>query len=316
MMIMIYYLHMHPEAVNKEVEKWFHTPMPIDYGNCGYYSDRIYNAHRSNRHFYISSFGYEKSHPGKIFTRKNDQFIIHFVFAGKGYFNKQPVKAGQMLFAPQNQRYTIEQDLNDPMIFSWIALSGTNLEGQIADLNLINPPAIVSDFPNAEEIKQIFLDTIYQPHDNLNMELFLFSKFYQVMALCDNSIFPGMNKKSKQIDFYYSKAISYINMHYAEDITVDKIAHHVHLSSSYLRKIFALKGNGDSPQKMVINKRMNVAKALLSQNELSIEKIALFIGFKDVMTFSKAFKKLYHIPPSLYRKNFITKKDSKNGSSC
>ena len=306
---MIYYLHMHPDKDNKEVDTWFHNPMPLDYGNCGYYSDRIYNARRASRRFYIASFGYEKSYPGKTFSRTNDQYIIHFIFSGKGYFNKQPVGTGQILFAPQNQEYCIEQDRTTPMTFSWIALSGTNLEGQLADLNLSNKPMVLSNYPNADNIEQIFLKTIYQPHNDINMEFFLLSKFYQIMALCDNPNLPLLDQKSNQSDFYYSNAISYINMHYAEDITVEKIAQHIHLSPSYLRKIFAENGAGISPQKMIINKRMHVAKTLLYQNELSIEAIALFVGFADVMSFSKAFKKLYNITPSSYRKNAIAKKN-------
>ena len=79
----------------------------MDASNCGYYSDRIFNAHNSASRFYVATFGYAKAwKEHNTHERQIDRYTVHFVFSGCGTFNGQPIKAGQMFFAPQNQKYT------------------------------------------------------------------------------------------------------------------------------------------------------------------------------------------------------------------
>ena len=58
----IFYLHQYPVNEKKKFgQKRSLTPLPMDYSQCGYYSDRIYNAHNSAARFYVVTFGYAKS---------------------------------------------------------------------------------------------------------------------------------------------------------------------------------------------------------------------------------------------------------------
>ena len=113
---MILYLHQHPAIKpNEIITKRSFSPIPMDDGKCGYYGDRIFNAHNSASRFYVATFGYSKSwKENNTHERQIDRYTIHFVYSGAGVFNGQPVRAGQMFFAPQNQKYTIVNHPEDP----------------------------------------------------------------------------------------------------------------------------------------------------------------------------------------------------------
>lgn len=305
---MIFYYHQHPNGTPNSVqEKRSFTPIPMNLDNCVFYSDRLFNAHNSESPFYVATFGYARSWTGNnVYDRKIDRYTIHFVFEGKGTFNGQPISAGQMFFAPQNQTYTIINDENDPLVFSWIALSGTQLESQLQLFRLTNE-ATISVFHNADAIREIFLDTLYKSHRNVGLEMYLLAKTLEILSLCyvvNRSFDMPANQQS---DLYYTNIISYINNNYSRDITIEDIAKHVHISPTYVRRICKEK-TGYSPAKIISNKRLNVAKALLANDNSSIEEISSLVGFANIYSFSSFFKKNTKSSPTAYRKLMQEKK--------
>lgn len=305
---MIFYYHQHPsEQTNNVVEKRSFAPLPMDYGACGFYSDRIFNAHNSESPFYVATFGYAKSwSTNNVIDRKVDRYTIHFVFDGKGTFNGQPISAGQMFFAPQNQKYTIINDENAPLVFSWIALSGTQLENQLRLFRLTNEAA-VTVFKNCEDIRNIFLNTIYESHQSVNLEMYLIAKMHEILSfsyVVNRSFAMPANQQS---DIYYTNIISFINDNYSKDITIGDIAKHVHISPTYVRQICREKADS-SPAKIISQKRLNVAKALLANDNSSIEEISSLVGFANIYSFSNFFKKNAGLSPTAYRKLMQEKK--------
>ena len=307
-LFMIFYYHQHPDAQTGEtVEKRAFSPLPMDYGTCGRYSDRIFNTHNSESPFYVATFGYARSWQGNnVYDRVVDRYTIHFVFGGKGLFNGKPISAGQMFFVPQNQKYTIVTDEKDPLLMSWIGISGTRLESQLQLFRLTNE-STVTVFQNQEAIRQLFLDTIYQSHQNTNLEMYLIGKMFEILSLSyvvNRSFAMPTNERA---DVYYTNIISYINDHYSDAITVEDIAAQVHISPTYVRRICKEK-TGFSPQRMISNRRMSVAKTLLANDNSSIEEIASLVGFSNIYSFSTFFKKKCGIPPGAYRRLMLEKK--------
>ena len=50
--------------------------------------------------------------------------------------------------------------------------------------------------------------------------------------------------------------------------------------------------------------RVNKSKELLTYSKLSINAVAASVGYKNPLTYSRAFEKSMHMTPSEYRKNF------------
>ena len=99
-----------------------------------------------------------------------------------------------------------------------------------------------------------------------------------------------------------NKVIQYIKEHYKEKIVLEDIAREFNYSVGHLCRKFKLE-IGDSIVNYIIKYRISMAmKLLFERQDLSIEEIALEVGFNDVQFFDKTFKKLVGMTPGQYRK--------------
>lgn len=102
----------------------------------------------------------------------------------------------------------------------------------------------------------------------------------------------------------------YINEHFAEDITLQKLSELTYLNKYYIVHVFK-KYKGLSPINYLIERRMEEAKNLLETTNYSVSKISDIIGFSSQSYFSQTFKKEMNITPNQYRKSM--EKTNKNG---
>lgn len=97
------------------------------------------------------------------------------------------------------------------------------------------------------------------------------------------------------------KIINYIEQNYDRKIKLEDIAQHIHLNQSYISTLFK-EQMGISVSDYILNYRLSVAKKLLiNSKEMSINDIALQVGFFDAAHFTKTFKSYYSITPKDYR---------------
>ena len=113
----------------------------------------------------------------------------------------------------------------------------------------------------------------------------------------------GYNFDTHYKSYVVNQIVTYLDTHYNEKISLDRIAQNMYLSPVYISKIFK-EETGESPINYLIKIRLEKAKDLLSSpNPNSIKKIANDVGYEDAYHFSKLFKKYYGISPLYYRKN-------------
>lgn len=104
------------------------------------------------------------------------------------------------------------------------------------------------------------------------------------------------------------KAIDYMKENYKkEDLSLKEAADFIGISTAYFSRSFKEEMH-TSFIKYLIKLRMEEAKRLLEDSEVSTMEIAFDVGFSDYPHFSKTFKKFYGITPSECRK-FSAKKD-------
>ena len=96
-------------------------------------------------------------------------------------------------------------------------------------------------------------------------------------------------------------AKGYIDLNFDKHLTLDSVASHVYVSSSYLSTLFK-KETGVNFSEYATNVRMENAKRLLDNAEYTITQISDMVGYKDVKHFSSVFQKYYQMSPAQYRK--------------
>lgn len=96
----------------------------------------------------------------------------------------------------------------------------------------------------------------------------------------------------------------YIAEHCTEDLSINQIASHFNLSEKYFISRFK-SAIGIAPKQYLIQCRMKLSAAMITENKYSMGEIAQITGYSDLYSFSKAFKKYYDESPSSFRNHFL-----------
>ena len=97
------------------------------------------------------------------------------------------------------------------------------------------------------------------------------------------------------------QAVSYINEHFYEKITLEKMASELSFSANYIGKLFKNQMKC-SFNEYVNTLRLKHACTLLNSSDMSIKEIADASGYSSIEYFMYAFKKKMMITPGEYRK--------------
>lgn len=145
------------------------------------------------------------------------------------------------------------------------------------------------DFKNEYAYPQIF-------KCSLEILLILISRKFQNES---NDIQVDISKDNKENK---NEIVQYIKEHYNEKIALETIAKKFNYSVGHLCRIFKQE-IGDSIVNYIIKYRISTAmRFLIERPDLSIEEVALEVGFNDVQFFTKTFKKFIGMTPGKYRK--------------
>lgn len=99
-------------------------------------------------------------------------------------------------------------------------------------------------------------------------------------------------------------ACEYIESHFSEDITLEKIANMIHLSPNHFSNLFS-KQTGMSFLQYLTSCRIEKAKMLLMDKNYKNYEVGECVGYLNPHYFSRIFKKHTGMPPTKYRENML-----------
>lgn len=116
-------------------------------------------------------------------------------------------------------------------------------------------------------------------------------------------LFSNINLvKTKQADLSVLKSILvFCNENYRKEINLDAIANNLHVSKYYISHLLNDK-LGIAFNEYINSLRISDAVIMLDERKYGISEIAEKCGFNTVRTFNRAFKSIYGISPSEYKK--------------
>lgn len=94
----------------------------------------------------------------------------------------------------------------------------------------------------------------------------------------------------------------FLEKNYEERITLNNLAVRIGVSPYHLSRIFK-ENLGSTPHKYLENIRIHKAKSLLLNTDHNITEICFLIGYKNLSSFYKHFKKICGCSPQQYRIN-------------
>ena len=122
---------------------------------------------------------------------------------------------------------------------------------------------------------------------------------YEIFAECylQNAVAEGKSSKIRS-------SVEYLHQNYKNPtLTMQEVAAQSFISEVYFRKLFK-KEYGISPQKYIIDLRIQNAASLISTGYYSLKEIAYLSGYTDYKYFSVEFKRVKGVSPSEYLYNY------------
>jgi AraC family transcriptional regulator len=89
-----------------------------------------------------------------------------------------------------------------------------------------------------------------------------------------------------------------------DDLGLDEMAQSVGLSTAHFARMFR-KSTGESPHKYVLRRRLERATAMLRAPDARVLDVAMACGFKTQQHFAQAFRDVWGVSPTEYRRNFL-----------
>lgn len=197
-------------------------------------------------------------------------------------------------------RSASQKILNDILGYIFFS-SGQNYEvikARVLELVVLLSRAAVEGGADSEEIFGLNYRYLSDVHSFKTVEEITFW-LSKIMSRFTDCVFNLADVRHKDTIF---KAVDYIKRHYMERITLEKVAGHVYLTSSYFSKIF--KSEMKCTFVSYINKiRINAGKKLLLDISIPLTEVSSLLGFEDQSYFTKVFKKSTGVTPGKFRES-------------
>ena len=113
-------------------------------------------------------------------------------------------------------------------------------------------------------------------------------------------------KKGSQARIDIAK--KYMKQHYMDSITLNDLADYVELNPSYFSNLFKIE-TGVNFSDYLLEIRMDMAKKLLRDPKHKIYEVGNQVGYEDVVSFGRAFKKKIGMSPKEYRNSVYLSQD-------
>lgn len=254
--------------------------------------------------------GREHCKPYHVFSGVREEYIVHFVLDGSGFFSVNghtwTLMPGQMFLIYPGEAVTYGADETNPWSYAWIGFNGIRADTILRQCGFSLTKRILPS-PDSESVKicveqmmdhkaLTFADDLYRESCLLRILSVMAKQHMEQESLVENK----KKKYAYSTSIYTELAIGYIKHMYMHGITVSDVAENVGVSRAHLNQSFQ-KELGLTAQKFLIDYRMHKAANYLVSTALSVKEISSMVGYEDQLTFSKAFKKKFGMSPQNYR---------------
>ena len=227
---------------------------------------------------------------------RDDYYLIYMV-EGELSLDMQginrTIKKGDALLIPPKHVYKYSGD-NDTR-YLYAHFTGSYAADFLKECGLDNLPCVIEgDFRvEIERTFKLMIDTF------LHNEKLATQKCACLIQCILIDIYK--NSLEKEYSSYLQASMEYIRKYFTKKISIPHLAKLESLSNSRYITVFK-RLMGKSPNEYIISLRMNFAKNLLDNTNISIQQISERVGYSDQYFFSRLFKKYLGISPQNYRK--------------
>ena len=221
------------------------------------------------------------------------QFFYHLSGdATFSYSNRtETVKPGDLLTIPP--KHTFEYKTNKGMRHHWFVIDGR------WPLCLGDPAPTLTSLGYDQIFESLFIELreilILQQSGYMFQAIGI---FYQLLAR--RSVLIGVARHhERNYPELVQNAVIYLRETYAQPFHAKDVAGAIGVSQTHLRTLFD-QWLGEPPKRFHTRCRINQAKRLLKEQNLTVSEVAFHVGYPDAGHFSRVFKQFVGLAPSQY----------------
>ena len=259
----------------------------------------------------LNYFGQEQCEPGFSFGPfRRTSYLLHFIRSGKGRLIKQEktyfINSGQVFLIFPGEETIYQADEEEPWLYTWVGFQGILVEDMMRKAGF-TPASPVITCRNMDAM-MVIMDAILAAKDLVyTNELLRLGYLYQLIALLTQNNDQSESEPAaiEDMDSLYVRAAVNMLINPANpQIRVSDVANAIGISRGYLSHIFK-KVMKVSPQEFQLNFRMEKAGNMLRSTHLSVSAVAEELGYTDVLSFSKSFRRHFGMSPTDFREQKV-----------
>lgn len=227
-----------------------------------------------------------------------DMFMLFWIRSGKMYFRTE----GREFAAGDNSvvmlccRSPHAFFCRDRVDWSWMHVNGAGCADYYELLR--ENDCLVRSYESEPENARYFRRIIGGMHSHMVNEHQISADVHQILS---SLAAPGAENETQVIeDPLIRGVVEYIEAHYGEDLSLERLAAQINLSPSHFSRLFK-KATSSTPYDFILNTRIWRAKMLLLDSRETAENIAQRCGFHSLSNFIRAFKKQTGKTPMQFR---------------
>ncbi len=247
----------------------------------------------------VHNIGFELCDPNHTFSGMRDFFSVHHIVSGKGRYTVGErtfdLKSGDTFVVFPDTKVTYVADTENPWEYYWLGISGAYVKQLLSLTDFSKEKPYIRHNVDIN-LKKYFLDIYNAKGNNFSNEIEMIGLSYVFLS---KLVKDDIKETTSQL--YAKKAKEIIDLNYSLSIKTEEIASKLNISRSHLHRVF-VEAYNISPGKYLSSTRIRRATFLLKNTTLSINEIALSIGYENQLYFSNSFKKHKNLSPTEYRK--------------
>ncbi len=232
-----------------------------------------------------------------------------YVYRGLGEYSVDgyhyPIQAGDIVLYNQGSVHELAPVTEYPVEHYCFGIAHVQLtglpRGHLTDVRrgFVRP---TDGCPEVRMLSQLLYETAGSGRsykDNLSAHL-----LQSLLLLAVNLPSDERSEQSDAEKVLANRIRQYIDVHFAENITLEDIAEALRISPSHASHVYK-SVMGLSPIQYVIRCRIGEAQNLLIATDLPVVEIAAMVGYANGNHFNAIFRQKVGMPPAQYRKQYL-----------
>ncbi|MBR3844436.1 MAG: helix-turn-helix domain-containing protein, partial [Clostridia bacterium] len=198
--------------------------------------------------------------------------------------------------------FVYQSDEKNPWRYVWVHFQGAECEDICRAMGFSREHPVAT-FGNLEKLYHLHQKTEQVPFDDfawqLEHKIRLYAFFKGMMEHRVSAVTQQTEVSKRRA--YFNKAVDYIMNHLEDDtLSAERVAAQIPVCRKYLLTLFRAFCQ-TTTKDFIMSKRVEQAKRLLQYTGLTVGEVATACGYKDMLTFSRVFKKRVGMSPRTYR---------------